>query len=90
MTTLTTTDRLAHSAHDAVTRKVREAVLNSVNTNGDLGEQLDCLESAVMKALADPSIAWAQAYLAGVRMAPEVLKRCAHAPPPNPPCPGGG
>jgi len=81
---------LRRSAEDTIRRAARASVIDSVATYQSLAEQLDAIEDALCNALADPSIAWALAYVAGVQMAPELLKRAAHTPAAQPPAERGG
>lgn len=80
-------DRFLAEAVDAVRRKVRERCLDVVAEPNTTAGQLQAIEAAVMKAVLDKEIAWALAYLAGVRMAPDVISRL-QIPAPQPPTVG--
>lgn len=80
-------DRFLAEAVDAVRRKVRERCLDVVAEPNTTAGQLQAIEAAVMKAVLDKEIAWALAYLAGVRMAPDVISRL-QIPAPQPPTAG--
>lgn len=76
------------AAAETVRRRVREGIFE-VTHAGDVGQQLEAIEGAVLEALTDRKIAWALAYLAGVQMAPELIRALAYpaaeaqpAPPP--------
>jgi len=87
---LTPEQAIMRDASETIRRAVREAVLESTRANGPYHQQLEELEEAVITALARRDIAWALAYVAGVQMAPELLRRMAHSPPPNPTGVAGG
>lgn len=61
----------------AVREKIREALREAAHDashDASFGPLIDDLEDAVCRALADREIAWALAYIAGVQMAPEILR----------------
>lgn len=91
--------RMMRAAEETIRRAVRDAVLEATYASGPYHEQLGSLEDALMGVLCRRDLGWALAYVAGVQMAPELLRQFAgragdkagaQAPPPNPPRAGGG
>lgn len=78
-----------HAVRDVARAKLHLVLLASPEAFSH--EVLDDLAEAVIDTLADGKIAWALAYLAGVRMAADILRgqHPAQHRPPLPPCGGG-
>jgi len=69
--------RMMRAAEETIRRAVRDAVLEATYASGPYHEQLGALEDALMGVLCRRDLGWALAYLAGVQMAPELLRQFA-------------
>lgn len=79
-------DALMTQAESAIRHAVRTAIVDgAIDTMS--AAQIEAIEDSVCAVFGDKRVAWATAYVAGVTMAPEFLKR--HRPaqpgPPGPP-----
>jgi hypothetical protein len=54
--------------------RIRQAIVDAATVDRMSAHQIEVIEDEVLKALADKRIAWAIAYMAGVTMAPDILK----------------
>lgn len=81
-------DRMLREALEAIRRKIRDQVLGVVSDDNSTSGQLQAIEEAVMAAVLDKEIAWALSYLAGVRMAPDVIAYLSQCLAPQPPAVG--
>lgn len=64
-------------AKAAIRRRLHAKLFNAMNDLPDelpLSDQVALVEDVVIEALGDPTIGWAMAYLAGVVMAPELIR----------------
>ena len=84
-------DEMLTSAREVLRRGVRDAMLGVIRSEFDPGRrgELEALEDAVCRAIEKPDTAWALACIAAVRMAPELVRKCAQARPATPSQEGG-
>ena len=70
---------LESAAREVIRRRVREELFEELRTNDRVVHELARVEDAVVRALEDKKIGWALAYLAGVRMAPMLVRQLVEA-----------